>query len=169
MESIKCWEQEIDQHLLPTPRFRDCERMRTAGWGQVLLKAVFWTWRGYCTHGPCTRLNKAKLQDVWVGSVFSTPRPSAEAVGTWWMLREGESFLLRIFPLASFLWQWLAPCPCTNVLKGLNGLWKKKKNKKRHEVERWEYGRGIQGSWWKEMKKMDIIIFHWIHAWSSQE
>lgn len=54
--------------------------------GEVLLNAAIWTWHGYCTHGPCTRSSKPKLQDVWVGSVFSMPHPSQKLLaldGCW--------------------------------------------------------------------------------------
>ena len=38
------------------------------------------------------KVKEGKTPGCVGGQCFSTPRPSAEAAGTWWMLREGESF-----------------------------------------------------------------------------
>lgn len=68
------------------------------------------------------KVKQAKTPGCVGGQCVLHAPPLTEAVGTWRMLKEGESFSLENIPLASFPWHWLAPCPCTYVLKGLNGV-----------------------------------------------
>lgn len=67
--------------------------------------------------------------------MFSTPRPSAEAVGTWWMLREGESFPLEDIPTGKLSVAVASPMSMHKCAKRAQWIMEKERRKTKRDMK----------------------------------